>query len=61
MTSLEPDYLCKDPVSQRGHILRFQGLACQHMNFGGHQSTQSNKSEEKSKRVGKFTLQENSR
>lgn len=34
LTSLSLDHLCKDPISKKGHILRYWGLSFQHMNFG---------------------------
>ena len=34
MTSFDPNYLFKDPVSKFSHILKSLGLGLQHMNFG---------------------------
>ena len=34
MASFHLDYLCKDPISNSGHILRYWGLGLQHMNLG---------------------------
>lgn len=30
--------ICNDPVAKPGDILGYQGLGCQHTNFGGHDS-----------------------
>lgn len=39
MTSFSPDYILKDPISKRSHILKYWGLGLQHRFFEGHNST----------------------